>query len=114
MAYEKKRKAASMASQEAVAMVEEKLKKVNCDPITELASLAVDQTLALDTRINILKELAQYTAPKRRAVDIRGSGDMNVHVIIKKFSKGIEVAQGMFRPEVLEKGEGSDENPDAE
>jgi hypothetical protein len=49
--------------------VEAKLEELGCDPITAMATLAIDPTTPLELRIKLHCELAQYVAPRRKAVD---------------------------------------------
>jgi hypothetical protein len=56
--------------------VEEKLAALGCDPITGMAMLAMDESNSPDLRGRMYAELAQYVAPKRRAIE--HSGDINV------------------------------------
>lgn len=44
-----------------------KLRALQCDPITELARLAMDPEIPPPLRARMLIELAQYVAPKKRA-----------------------------------------------
>ena len=49
--------------------VTERLTELGCDPIKGMALLAMDETNPVEVRYQCYKELAQYTAPKRRAVE---------------------------------------------
>jgi len=51
-------------------IVEEKLKAVGCDPIKEMAKLAMDKKVAESVRAKLLADLANYVYPKRRAVEM--------------------------------------------
>jgi hypothetical protein len=100
MAIRKKNKV-SVSTQDAVAELFEKLHTAGCDPIKELAQFAMDVTTPLDTRISILKDLAQYTAPKRRAVDINPGSDDGITVKIIKYTKDtVGQTSKMMKPEV--------------
>lgn len=57
-------------------MVTERLEALGCDPIEGMALLAMDPANSPDLRGRMFAELAQYVAPKRKAVEI-GSGDHN-------------------------------------
>ena len=50
--------------------IEEKLKRLNCDPIAGMARLAMDETAPLAIRAAMFRELAAYVAPKRRAIEL--------------------------------------------
>src|SRR5436190_18188570 len=52
--------------------VEEKLAELGCCPITAMALLAMDETVAIELRIRLYCELAGYVAPKLKAVEHRG------------------------------------------
>ena len=50
--------------------VEAKLEQLGCDPITAMATLAIDPSnTPLDLRIKLHCELAQYVVPRRKAVE---------------------------------------------
>ncbi len=46
---------------------------LGCDPIEAMAQLAMDENEPSALRLAALKELAQYVAPKRKAVEISWS-----------------------------------------
>ena len=50
--------------------ITEKLQALGCDPIEGMACLAMDPCNAPELRGRMLAELAQYVAPKRRALDL--------------------------------------------
>src|SRR3954469_3427407 len=52
--------------------VEEKLAELGCDPITAIALLAMDETVAIELRIKLYCELAGYVAPKLKAIEHAG------------------------------------------
>ena len=49
--------------------VEAKLEQLGCDPITAMATLAMDENTPLDLQIKLYCELAQYVVPRRKAVE---------------------------------------------
>src|SRR4051812_29710936 len=49
--------------------VEAKLAELGCDPITAMALLAMDETVAIELRIKLYCELAGYVASKRKAIE---------------------------------------------
>lgn len=53
--------------------IEEKLAALGCDPIEGMAKIAIDETRDISLRAQMFKELAQYVAPKRKAVEVSGS-----------------------------------------
>ena len=46
-----------------------RLKELGCDPIEGMAALALDPTNTAELRGRMFAELAQYVAPKRKAVE---------------------------------------------
>jgi hypothetical protein len=52
--------------------VTERLEALGCDPVQGMARIAMDETVDLSIRAQMYKELAQYVAPKRKALDIGG------------------------------------------
>jgi hypothetical protein len=50
--------------------LEEKLRTLGCDPIAGMAAIAVDKNQDIGLRAQMFKELAQYVAPKRKAVEM--------------------------------------------
>lgn len=53
--------------------VQERLHALGCDPIQGMAQLAMDEGNSPELRGRMYAELAQYVAPKRKALDV-GSG----------------------------------------
>lgn len=51
------------------AEVAERLAALDCDPIAGMARLAMDESNAPELRGRMFSELAQYVAPKRKAVE---------------------------------------------
>ncbi len=58
----------------------DKLAALNCDPITAMAKIAMDETVELRIRAQLFKELAAYCYPKRKAVE--HTGDAFEQVVI--------------------------------
>lgn len=52
----------------------EKLKSLRCDPIEGMARIAADNENPPELRGRMYSELAQYVAPKRKAVEHSGPG----------------------------------------
>ena len=114
MALKKGKAKVSVSTQEAIAELFNKLNDAGCDPIAELAALAMDPNTPLSDRISIMKDLAQYTAPKRRAVDISTSSEEGITVKIVKYTKDpVGQVRKMMDPEVL-KQELDKVNPEEE
>jgi hypothetical protein len=51
--------------------VADRLEALGCDPIEGMARLAMDETVEKSIRAQMYRELAQYVAPKRRAVEVQ-------------------------------------------
>jgi hypothetical protein len=52
------------------------LADMECDPIAGMAQIALGESNPIELRARMFAELAQYVAPKRRAVE--HSGDVNL------------------------------------
>jgi hypothetical protein len=52
--------------------VAERLEAIGCDPIEAMARIAMDIKTPIDLRTKLYSELAQYIAPKRKAVEHTG------------------------------------------
>ena len=52
--------------------VAEKLAVLGCDPIKQMGQIAMDERVEVSVRVQVLKELCQYVAPKRKAVEVTG------------------------------------------
>ena len=63
--------------------VQELLESMDCDPITGMARIAMDETIDMQIRARMFTELAQYVAPKRKAIEHSGDGAAVPVVIIK-------------------------------
>ena len=53
--------------------IQEKLAAMGCDPIAGMAAIATDEKQDIALRAAMYKELAQYVAPKRKAVEMSGA-----------------------------------------
>ena len=82
--------------------IQERLEMLQCDPIEGMAMIANDTSLDHGLRLQAMKELAQYIAPKRKAVDMATTFDGSVNIEVVKFS---DIAE----QEVLEYEEQSSE-----
>jgi hypothetical protein len=54
------------------AEVKQKLEGLGCDPIEGMARIAMDESQPIGLRVQMYKELAQYVAPKRKALEYKG------------------------------------------
>ena len=52
--------------------VGEVLGELGLDPIKQMGQIAMDEHIEVSIRVQVLKELCQYIAPKRKAVEITG------------------------------------------
>jgi hypothetical protein len=52
--------------------VAERLETIGCDPIEGMARIAMDIKTPIDIRAKLFSELAQYIAPKRKAIEHTG------------------------------------------
>jgi hypothetical protein len=52
------------------------LAEMDCDPIAGMARIATDESNPIELRARMFAELAQYVAPKRKAVEY--SGEVNI------------------------------------
>ena len=66
--------------------VQTKLEKLDCDPIEALAMIAKDTNNTAELRFQANKELAQYIAPKRRAVEMDAAIDGGIKVNLLSFA----------------------------
>ena len=59
----------------------ERLDELGCDPIQGMAKIALDPNTPIELRARMFSDLAQYVAPKRRAVDhsaSEGTGEITI------------------------------------
>jgi hypothetical protein len=54
----------------ATLILKEKINATGCDPLTELAKIAMNHRYAVEVRVRCLCELASYLYPKRKPVDV--------------------------------------------
>jgi len=52
--------------------VAERLETLGCDPIEGMAEIAMDKSQPMQLRATMYRELAQYVAPKRKAMEMTG------------------------------------------
>ena len=67
--------------------VQAKLEELGCDPIEALANISMDNSNTPELRFQANKELAQYVAPKRKAVELEGMIDGGLNVSVVKFTE---------------------------
>lgn len=63
--------------------IQERLEELGCDPIEGMAMISADPTVSQELKFQCYKELAQYVAPKRKAIDMNAnmSGEFNIQVV---------------------------------
>ena len=54
------------------------LKRIGCDPIKGMALIAMDDSNPVEIRARMFAELAQYVAPKRKAIQVETSESKRV------------------------------------
>jgi hypothetical protein len=55
-----------------------RLEELGVDPVAGMAALAVDPQVPVEVRARMFSELAQYVAPKRKAVDFGSQNGQKV------------------------------------
>lgn len=63
--------------------VADRLAKLRCDPIAGMARLAMDKKQPPELRGRMFAELAQYIAPKRKALEHSADGAMLEALLLK-------------------------------
>ncbi len=66
--------------------VADKLEALGCDRIERMARIAMDEMAEVSVRTQMYKELAQYIASKRKAIEGRGEVGQNFIDAIRKAS----------------------------
>lgn len=69
--------------------IQAKLARLKCDPLEGMATIAKDPTATLELRGRMYAELAQYVAPKRRAVEHSGVNGEAIQMIISRDDEGL-------------------------
>ena len=64
------------------AEVATRLEELGCDPIQGMARIAMDDASPLELRGRMYAELAQYVAPKRKALDLGAHEGQKVEIRI--------------------------------
>ncbi len=63
--------------------IQEKLAVLKCDPLEGMARLAMDEDNSPELRGRMYAELAQYIAPKRKALEHSGADGVPVSFVMK-------------------------------
>jgi hypothetical protein len=67
--------------------VADRLEALGCDPIEGMAMIAMDEGADLSLRGQMYKELAQYIAPKRKAVEMQTESQISLVDIIQSIDQ---------------------------
>lgn len=67
--------------------VQAKLEELGCDPIEALANISMDTSNTPELRFQANKELAQYVAPKRKAIEMDANLDGGLKVNVVQFAE---------------------------
>ena len=62
--------------------VQEMLDSLECNPIEGMVRIAEDESVELSLRARMYTELAQYVAPKRKAIEHSGPDDKPIPLVI--------------------------------
>lgn len=66
--------------------IQDRLDELDCDPIEGMAMIAVDPTSDPNLKFQCFKELAQYVAPKRKAIDMNATLDGSFNIEVVRFT----------------------------
>ena len=67
--------------------VQAKLEELGCDPIEALANISMDNSNTPELRFQANKELAQYVAPKIKAIEMDANLDGGLKVNVVQFAE---------------------------
>jgi hypothetical protein len=71
----------------------DRLEALGCDPIEGMARIAMDEGADMSLRAQMYKELAQYIAPKRKAVEMKTEGQISLIDVIRAIDQRKDQAQ---------------------
>ena len=71
----------------------DRLEELGCDPIEGMARIAMDDRAELSLRAQMFKELAQYVAPKRKAVEMKTEAEISLVDLIRSIDERKDQAQ---------------------
>lgn len=66
--------------------IQDRLDELDCDPIEGMAMIAADPTASQELKFQAYKELAQYVAPKRKAIDMNATLDGSFNIQVVRFT----------------------------
>jgi hypothetical protein len=67
--------------------IQDRLDALECDPIEGMAMIAMDPNTDDALKLQCYKELAQYIAPKRKAIDMEATMNGQVTIEVVRFSE---------------------------
>jgi hypothetical protein len=67
--------------------VTDRLEELGCDPIEGMARIAMDEKADPSLRAQMFKELAQYIAPKRKAVEMKTEAELSLVDLIRSIDE---------------------------
>ena len=73
--------------------VTDRLEALGCDPIEGMAQITMDESADLSLRGQMFKELAQYVAPKRKAMEMKTEGEITLVDVIRSIDQDEDQAQ---------------------
>jgi hypothetical protein len=73
----------------------DKLAALDCDPIEGMALIAMDERNSIEVRARMFVELAQYVAPKRKAVEHSGDGATLEALLLKLDAEHVDGAAAL-------------------
>jgi len=68
------------APNRATLTLKEKLETIGCDPLLELAKIAMSEKYPIEIRVRCLSEIAPYMYPKRKPVDLSSDKSAVINV----------------------------------
>lgn len=77
--------------------IQQKLAALGCDPLAGMAALAADPKSSPELKGKMLAELAQYVAPKRKAVEVTGNEGGPIEVVVEDNRPPIETYLSEFK-----------------
>jgi hypothetical protein len=71
--------------------VAEKLAALGCDPIKQMGQIAMDERVEISVCVQVLKELCQHVASKRKAMEVTGEdgGPVKTEMTVREWLESI-------------------------
>jgi hypothetical protein len=73
----------------------DKLAALDCDPIAGMALIAMDERNSIEVRARMFVELAQYVAPKRKAVEHSADAGLLEALLLKLDAEHVDGAAAL-------------------